>query len=104
MCAAICRYAFFHTYIPPHTPSNTSPPSFSHTSFSNESNRIERAGRPCHSAVHRSHDNETLGQSFFTVERLLADEKARKGLGWVVWAAGGDGKGIGMNQQPANSI
>lgn len=31
---------------------------------------------PCHSAVHRSHDNETLGQSFYTVERLLADEKA----------------------------
>lgn len=33
--------------------------------------------RPCHSAVHRSHDNDTLGQSFHTVALLLADEKAR---------------------------
>ncbi len=32
--------------------------------------------RPCHSAVHRSHDNEALGQSYHSIEALLADEKA----------------------------
>ena len=36
--------------------------------------------RPCHSAVHRSHDNDTLGQSFHTVALLLADEKASWGV------------------------
>ena len=34
--------------------------------------------RPCHSAVHRSHDNDTLGQSFHSVALLLADEKASR--------------------------
>ena len=34
--------------------------------------------RPCHNAVHRSHDNETLAESFYTIDLLLTSEKVSK--------------------------
>ncbi|CAM9561845.1 unnamed protein product [Choristocarpus tenellus] len=40
--------------------------------------------RPCHSAIHRTHDALTLAERFRTVESLLADE----GIGrFVAWAS-----------------
>lgn len=39
--------------------------------------------RPCHNAIHRFHDEMTLGQAFNTLEKLLDCEKLQKHIGWV---------------------
>jgi len=39
--------------------------------------------RPCHSAVHRAHDNMTLARSYNTVEKLIEDETVFKFSKWA---------------------
>ena len=39
--------------------------------------------RPCHSTIHRTHDNMTLAIHFNTVEKLLTDEKILKFCKWA---------------------
>ncbi|CAM9483604.1 unnamed protein product [Discosporangium mesarthrocarpum] len=39
--------------------------------------------RPCHSAIHRTHDHITLAEYFRTVESLLQDEDIAKFVAWV---------------------
>uniref|UniRef100_A0A7S2XRD7 Uncharacterized protein n=1 Tax=Attheya septentrionalis TaxID=420275 RepID=A0A7S2XRD7_9STRA len=39
--------------------------------------------RPCHSMVHRIHDNKTLAESFHTVDLLLTDENVVKFCKWA---------------------
>jgi len=54
--------------------------------------------RPCHTAVHRSHDNDTLATLLYTVPALLEDEKVGK---FVRWASKQRGRAQqdGHNQQ-----
>lgn len=40
--------------------------------------------RPCHDAIHRTHDNVTLALSFNTIDQLLEDEKI---AGFAKWAS-----------------
>jgi len=49
-----------------------------------ELNLTTKICRPCHSAIHRTYDNQTLGAHFNTVEKLLGDEAILK---FVKWAA-----------------
>ncbi|EWM20742.1 conserved unknown protein [Nannochloropsis gaditana] len=53
--------------------------------------------RPCHSAVHRTYDNETLAINFYTVSALLADEKIGK---FVRWASKQRGREQKMGHNP----
>jgi hypothetical protein len=39
--------------------------------------------RPCHSAVHKAHDNMTLALSYNSVERILEDEQISKFCKWA---------------------
>ena len=43
----------------------------------------------CHGFVHRSWSNEELARGYFTVERLLVEEKVRAWVGWVGGLKGG---------------
>lgn len=46
-------------------------------------NRTITICRPCHSAVHRTHDATTLAESFTTPEELLADETIGRFVAWA---------------------
>ena len=46
-------------------------------------NRTCEVCRPCHSAIHRTHDNMTLAINYNTVDRLLADETIQKFCKWA---------------------
>mmetsp|Transcript_15536 Transcript_15536/g.19891 ORF Transcript_15536/g.19891 Transcript_15536/m.19891 type:complete len:196 (-) Transcript_15536:552-1139(-) len=39
--------------------------------------------RPCHSAVHRTHDNATLASEYNTVDALMADENIVRFVKWA---------------------
>mmetsp|Transcript_14469 Transcript_14469/g.20402 ORF Transcript_14469/g.20402 Transcript_14469/m.20402 type:complete len:263 (+) Transcript_14469:308-1096(+) len=39
--------------------------------------------RPCHSAIHRAHDNVTLAEEYSTVQKLLGDENVYKFCKWA---------------------
>lgn len=39
--------------------------------------------RPCHSAIHRAHDEFTLAERFTTREQLLADESIGRFVAWA---------------------
>eukprot|EP00752_Nemacystus_decipiens_P004736 g4315.t1 len=46
-------------------------------------NRTITICRPCHSAVHRAHDAQTLAERFTTLEELLADETVGRFVAWA---------------------
>ncbi|CAM9517395.1 unnamed protein product [Ascophyllum nodosum] len=46
-------------------------------------NRTIATCRPCHSAVHRAHDERTLAERFTTREELLQDEAIGRFVAWV---------------------
>ncbi|CAM9308181.1 unnamed protein product [Hapterophycus canaliculatus] len=46
-------------------------------------NRTITICRPCHSAVHRTHDAATLAERFTTPEELLADETIGRFVSWA---------------------
>lgn len=45
--------------------------------------------RACHGFVHRSWSNEELARGYFTVERLLGEERVQGWVGWVGGLKGG---------------
>lgn len=61
---------------------NDLPATITHASIRNYLSQVIAICRPCHSAVHRMHDEWQLATEFYTTEKLLECDEVRKFAKW----------------------